>query len=280
MAKYTLTYSNTVEGWPSFYSYEPESMVGMNNYFYSFKNAQLYRHNTSTFYNNYYGDNYDSVMRTVINEAPLDNKLFKTLSLESTHPWEAEAISDTLNQTIKTEEGSYVQKENDWFSYLRNNGYQGPGAGATVLIPTTADYKSRVNGGIGLCDNVDSTVATDVKINFPSTMSPIGNVVSDGDWCLYASLSDSAATVCGRIKNINYNPTTGVPSLTIDSTVVTPTLTPPVAGDFIIFMKDSVAESDGILGHYVDLTLTLTTTYSDKPSELFAVETQVMKSFP
>ena len=33
MAEYTLTYSAGVEGWPSFYSYVPDWMIGMNNFY-------------------------------------------------------------------------------------------------------------------------------------------------------------------------------------------------------------------------------------------------------
>ena len=53
----TLTYSPDVKGWPSFYSYIPEWMAGMNNYFYSFKGGNLYRHNTNEIRNQYYGVN-------------------------------------------------------------------------------------------------------------------------------------------------------------------------------------------------------------------------------
>ena len=49
MAEYTLTYSESVQGFPSFYSYIPDMMIGMNNYFYSFKAGELYRHNTNTY---------------------------------------------------------------------------------------------------------------------------------------------------------------------------------------------------------------------------------------
>ena len=41
----TLTFDDGVKGWTSFYSYIPDFMIGMNNYFYSFKNGNLYRHN-------------------------------------------------------------------------------------------------------------------------------------------------------------------------------------------------------------------------------------------
>lgn len=50
----TLTYSPMVQGWPSFYSYNPDWMIGMNNYFYSFKGGNLYRHNSNSLRNTFY----------------------------------------------------------------------------------------------------------------------------------------------------------------------------------------------------------------------------------
>jgi len=272
MAKYTLTYSGSVEGWPSFYSYHPESMVGMNNYFYTFKNAQIYRHNSTTAYNTYYGVNYPSIMKTVINDSPLENKLFKTLSLESTHPWQAEALSDTPNQKIKNAETDFEKKENDWFSYLRNMGFS-----SDTAQPNSFDYKSRVNGGIGVMNSENSTDPANFIVKFPPGMQPINNVVGDGDWLLYAAPGASEATVGGRIKEVGISG--DIPFIIIDTTIGGG-LTPPSIGDFILYMKNSIAESYGILGHYMDMTLTLSTTYSTQPSELFAVETEVMKSFP
>ena len=63
MPNYTLTYNsdssslndNTGGGWPSFYSFFPDFMIGMNSFFYSFKQGNLYRHNTSAQRNTYYG---------------------------------------------------------------------------------------------------------------------------------------------------------------------------------------------------------------------------------
>ena len=51
MAYRTLTYSETSQGFPSFYSYQPESILGMNNYLYTFNGGNLYRHNTNPLYN-------------------------------------------------------------------------------------------------------------------------------------------------------------------------------------------------------------------------------------
>lgn len=35
--EYTLTFSESVNGWPSFYSYNPDFTLGMNQYLYTFK---------------------------------------------------------------------------------------------------------------------------------------------------------------------------------------------------------------------------------------------------
>ena len=111
MPNYTLTYSEGSKGFPSFYSYNPEYMIGMNNYFYSFKNGQLYRHNTNETRNSYYGMTYSSMIKTVINETPLDNKLFKTLNLESTDAWSAQILTDIAAQSSSIESTSFVKKE-------------------------------------------------------------------------------------------------------------------------------------------------------------------------
>ena len=44
-----------------------------------------------------------------------------------------------------------------------------------------------------------------------------------------------------------------------------------------MLIKNSIAESHGILGHYAEFTLTNTNTVA---VELFAVDSDIMKSFP
>ena len=50
-----------------------------------------------------------------------------------------------------------------------------------------------------------------------------------------------------------------------------------VGGDSIVYLKDPVAESYGMLGYYLEFTLTNTSTVA---TELFAVNSQVFKSYP
>jgi hypothetical protein len=51
---YTLTYSEGVAGWVSFYSYYPDWIIGMNNYLYTFKGGNIYKHNTNESRNTFY----------------------------------------------------------------------------------------------------------------------------------------------------------------------------------------------------------------------------------
>ena len=52
---------------------------------------------------------------------------------------------------------------------------------------------------------------------------------------------------------------------------------PPTTSVYYFFIKNATAESHGILGHYAVFTLTNNSTDA---VELFAVESEVMKSFP
>ena len=46
---------------------------------------------------------------------------------------------------------------------------------------------------------------------------------------------------------------------------------------FILYIKNPIAESHGVLGHYCIFELENTST---TPTELFAVESDIMKSYP
>ena len=101
----TLTYSPAVQGWPSFYSYNPDWMIGMNNYFYSFKGGNLYRHSSNVLRNTFYQQWWtqsgqptlsfsSTTLKSVINDLPLENKLFKTMDLVGDAPWAATMTTD------------------------------------------------------------------------------------------------------------------------------------------------------------------------------------------
>jgi hypothetical protein len=262
MANYTITYSEGSKGFPSFYSYFPDYMIGMNNYLYSFNKGQLYRHNTNDTRNSYYGTTYASTIKTVINEMPLDNKLFKTLNLESTDAWSAELLTDVAAQSSSITNTSFVKKEGNYFAYVRTNGVTGGGA------LTESDFKSRANGGVGVTAGA-STSSNAYLITFSPNVV-LQTQMSIGD-AIYAG-SGSTLTFVGLLTGVT---TTSL--LNLISTDKTGTL--PSTNDFVMYFKNAQAESLGVMGHYAEVTLTLPNTVTTA-SELFAIESELMKSYP
>ena len=256
LQNYTLTYDSDqrIQGWPSFYSYYPDWMIGMNNFFYTFYRGQLYRHNTEPA-NTFYGTKYDSTATTVFNTSPLENKLYKTVALQGEEAWSAMMQSE-IQQSETVDSTWFEQKEGVWFAFVRNQ-------------DSAINYALRSVNGIGNSISVDSTLPAQVLINFPLTMK-VSGIINIGD-VLYYGLTP---TQCGNVTAVNVDLQAGLNQLVVDTTLGA---IPPTQTEFFLYVKNPIAESHGILGHYAVTTLTYT---GNRTGELFAVQSDVMKSFP
>ena len=264
--EYTLTYSQNSKGWPSFYSYIPDYMVGMNQYFYTFNGGNLYQHNANEARNNFYGEQYNSQITTVFNQNPLENKIFKTINLESDQAWQANLETD-IQQNGFIENTWFIEKEGAYFAFLRQNG---------EVPALTGQYAMRSANGIGKCIS-NSSVGTTTTINFSTNpLVDIGSIVSVGDYLYFSLPSYTTISLGGQITNINVDIPAGINQLSID-TSISGTSTITIQDPYILYIKSSVAESHGLLGHYCIFTLI---NESSLPTELFAVESEVMKSYP
>jgi hypothetical protein len=274
MAEYTLTYSAGVEGWPSFYSYVPHWMIGMNNYFYTFgtekdpitgnaiTGGNIYRHNTNAVRNNYYGFQYTSKLTSVFNDIPLQNKLFKTLNLESDTAWSA-----TMQTDIQTsgfiEADWFEKKEASWFAFVRNSEV------------ASEQLALRSLNGIGKSAAISGPVAATVVDFSISPLVSIGSILSVGD-VFYYSLPPTYDTpvLLGTVTAINVDLPGSVNQVVVDATLGT---VPLISDPYCFYIKNSIAESHGVLGHYCLFEVENTDTTA---TELFAVESEIMKSYP
>jgi len=250
MAEVTLSYSPAVKGWPSFYSFIPEYTQGMNNYLYTFNNGQLYRHNTNPLRNNFYGVQYNTTIKSVFNKGPLENKLFKTLILESDAPWSATLATD-LPQVGSIADTYFEKKEGNYFAFVR-------------FLETDINLLMRYANGIANVATVDATTPTATTLTFASSVN-IGSIISIGDMVYYGSTPTLGGVVTALTGQV----------VTIDTTIAGASA--PSNGDFILYVKNTVAESHGVMGHYCEYELTNTLT---SKVELFSVGSESMKSFP
>ena len=267
MANYTLSYSNMVKGWVSFYSFIPEWMIGMNNYFYTFKGGDLYRHNVNenrnTFYSPWFvkigdaaGAYTPSTLQSVFNTAPLENKLFKTINLEGDAKWGVTLETD-LQYSGFIDANWFEKKEASFFAFVRNN--------------SIGELALRSVNGIGRSNQVTGGNVVKFAIGIS-----IGSIISIGDLLYYSLPPYTTPVLAGKVTAISVDLANGINQLTINTTI--PGTTPiPIQDAFFLYIKNSVAESHGVLGHYC--TFNIENSSTDKV-ELFVVQTEVMKSFP
>ena len=245
----TLAYSQENKGWTSFFSYVPDRMLGMNGRFYSFKGGNIWEHDKNSTYNNFYGTQYNSTVDTVINQNPFEQKLFKTLSLESDTAWSIGVTSDTDN--VGTIDAAWFKKkENTWYAFIRN--------------VNTNSYDVRSVQGLGVPSSID-------KVGFFETcnLNSVDTIISIGDTVLYAESPSYVPVSAGTITAKTDTSVTVQTSHISDQQIKN--------GAMVLVAKNVEAESQGVLGHYINVALENSSTTR---TELFAIESNVMKSNP
>jgi hypothetical protein len=263
LQNYTLTYKPENDGWPSFYSFMPEYIIGMNAYLYTFQNGNLYRHNTNPNRNEYYGvpgtdPANASTLTSVFNPEPtLSIKLFKTLSFESNAAWDCTNLLTDLSQG-DVDLIHFEQKEGEWYAYVRH-------------LECVTDFTLRYANGLCTVSIAPTGPNTARVITLGQ---PIGNIVSIGA-VIYTLVAGNTPVIAGTIIGIDKNNNT----ITVNETIPAgpPTPVGPVNGNFILFANNTVAESYGMRGYFMEFTLS---NNLDTPVELFSVGSSVMKSFP
>ena len=133
----TITYDENVGGWPSRKSFIPEFGITLNNRYYTWKNGNLWIHNSRNVpRNNFYGAQYASAIVFIFNDEPGTIKNFKTLSYEGTNPkfLASYDIDDNVVVSPTTTDGwfcptlitdqevgdarAFINKEGKWFTNL------------------------------------------------------------------------------------------------------------------------------------------------------------------
>jgi hypothetical protein len=244
MAFQTITYSHFSEGWTSFWSYEPEWMIGMNSSFYTFKGGNMYKHNSNSRRNNFYGVDYSSSITTIFNKDANDIKMFKTLEICGSDAWDANLTTDMSAGVI---DYSFFQKKEDvYYGFIRRlgDGYD-------------LDLREISAQGIGV---LTSRVNTLLTFDFN-----IGTSISIGD-TIYKVSSLGAITKIGVVS-----------AFTANTITVASIINPAAAGDMMIYMKDPEVESYGSRGYYMEAELTNSNT---NKVEIFSLATEIFKSYP
>jgi len=235
MANETVTYSKSVEGWTSFWSYMPDWMIGMNNNFYTWRDGELYKHDSNQTRNNFYGTQYNSSIVSIFSQDVLSVKMYKTISLDSSHTWNTTITTDLSTGEITS--AAYKEKEGNFYAYIRRSD------------DGTFDLKAMSTQGVG---NILSYSSLVFNFNFS-----IGTSISQGDklYIQYGTQSVLQGTIASHANK----------SITLSSLV---SAILPAPGDYVFIVKNAQAESYGARGYYMQIDLTNGSTVQE---EIFSI---------
>jgi hypothetical protein len=128
----TLSFDESVRGWTSFYTYQPEQTFSIQSNYFSVKDGQLWRHNNATLQNNdrsiFYGVYSDSLISFVFNPQVSLSKVFKTVNYEGSTGWEVSSfnaarsfeLNDTSNLVYSYDEGAYTENGIQYYAGFYN----------------------------------------------------------------------------------------------------------------------------------------------------------------
>jgi hypothetical protein len=244
----TLTYSERNKGWTGEAPFTPGSMTSLNNRFYSFKNGQLFLHNDreNPTRCNFYGVQYTPRIKTVFNDSPESDKVYKTLVLEGDKKWKATVETNFVKSTVRTNE--FVTKESREFAYLRQAEAEDNFRGGDVQ-------------GIGSIEFIEPDSE---QINSPTIIKvskiPDNTNIGDALFQVNGEETELIGVISAYTKD----------TITINSINQT-----PQENAYCFVRKVARIEGAEIRGYYMEVTLELESTEN---AELFAITTNAIKS--
>lgn len=238
---YTIGFSEQNKGWVSLYSYVPEEILGLNNRLYTWKNGQLYLHNSEVSpRNNFYGIQYNTEVEVIFNDLPTRDKILKSIILDSNVAWDVE-IESSLATISTIADHEFVDKGSKFYGYVRGN-------------ESSSDLSASNVHGTGNIGAVDG-----LGIRVPS----VNQYASTGDqvWQVNSGVPELLGTIDSISGNI----------INLVSIIAT-----PIVGNFCYIKKNSRIDGGKMKGYYFKVKLT---SDSEEFAELYAVQAEIVKSY-
>lgn len=175
----TYIYNTNDNRWKPRQSYIPEYVCSNALVFVSFKNGQIYTHNTNDTRNNFYGVQYDSKISVVSNVEPSRVKVFDSVWERSTKLFSCPTLGDInlpatgnyLEMQSRLLPNLFVAKEGQYYAFFLRNGLTVNKASIAEALQTGDKLRGQALKMI--MTNSDTTELTLYEIIINSTLSDI-----------------------------------------------------------------------------------------------------------
>ena len=242
----SVSFSESINGWPSRKSFTTEGGVSINGQYFTFKNGHIYKHHTGT-RNTFYGTKTDSEVTFIFNESPANIKNFRTLNYEGDSGWTCDSIvTDQQDGSVS----SFIEKENKYYNYISG----------IEETESTIDLKALNVQGIGAYAS-QAVVSSNRVFTFAAGFI-FNNDIQIGDKLYY---------VDGSSNNQDLGKITAIDKTNKTITIVN-TGEVPQAAAFMFYAKNAAYYTSGLLGYHAETKMKNTSTDS---KEIYSVGSEV-----
>jgi len=96
----TLAFDDSINGWPSFFSYKPDQGISLKSDYYTLKDGSLFVHyGLDAKRSNFYGTQYKSKITFIFNPKVSMSKVFKTVNYEGGNGWQVDSFVSDVTGT-------------------------------------------------------------------------------------------------------------------------------------------------------------------------------------
>jgi len=189
----TWAFSDKVNGWLTRITFNPEDMCRVNSQFISFKNGEIWLHNSDELFNTFYGVETDTNFKFNFSQEPSTRKIHKAISIEGTTNLQIACETDLEVGYINKLD--FEKKEGVWYAYVRGkNGELNTsqlsfqGIGEATINGLTLDFTFELDSIISVGDVVLNQnlqiVGTILSKTADSLTLDTVNNISSGDFVL------------------------------------------------------------------------------------------------
>lgn len=115
----TLTFKEIAKGFPNYFSFQPDFMLGANNEFYAWKDGVMYRMNATENRNEFFGEQFDSKIVFFVNDSFSEEKVFNAMGIEGSHAWDVFIETRLTSRDIPKE--CFTKLEDFFYSEIMGN---------------------------------------------------------------------------------------------------------------------------------------------------------------
>lgn len=235
----SLSFKELSKGFPNKFTFEPDFMLSANNELYCWKNGVMYKMNSTENYNNFFGEQYESKIKFVVNHEFGFEKIFKAMGLYSNKAWLANLQTSLSSRQIP--KSSFRKMNNYWFS--------------EIMGDTSDNILNNSIFGIGSYEVNNGVIQV---LNMPPSIS-VGDYVKSKTHTF--PISKTTSTDKNKVIGVNYQ--TNEITLELPSTLEI---------SFLMYEKNQNIDGGNIKGDFMEVEL-----ISDETTlvEIKAVKTEV-----